>query len=197
LKTQIILIDFENVQPANLAALRGRDFKIKVFLGPRQTKLPTDTVLGLHPLGSNAEYICVAGGGPNALDFHIAYYIGRLAVECPGAEFHIISRDSGFDPLIKHLAAQNIACRRSPSLEDIHERKPAISEAPLEWLEKVQYSLSRLGASKPARLKTLSSTIKAVLGNGTTDEQIKELIDQLVRSQTLSVTNGKVSYASD
>jgi hypothetical protein len=51
LKTNIILIDFENVQPSNLAQLRGRDFKIKVFLGAHQTKLPTDTVLGIPPSG--------------------------------------------------------------------------------------------------------------------------------------------------
>ena len=40
MKNDFILIDFENVQPGNLALLRGRDFKIMVFLGATQAKLP-------------------------------------------------------------------------------------------------------------------------------------------------------------
>ena len=78
LKTSIILIDFENVQPKDLTSLRGRPFKTKVFCGANQTKIPFDLAAELQPLGPDAEYIRIQGTGPNALDFHIAYYIGRL-----------------------------------------------------------------------------------------------------------------------
>lgn len=50
MKTVFILIDFENVQPGNLALLRGRDFKIMVFLGTTQAKLPTDLACELQAL---------------------------------------------------------------------------------------------------------------------------------------------------
>jgi hypothetical protein len=106
LKTNVILIDFENVQPKDLAQLRGRPFKTKVFCGANQTKVPFDLAAELQPLGPDAEYIKIQGTGPNALDFHIAYYIGRLSTEIPGATFHIVSKDKGFDPLIKHLKTQ-------------------------------------------------------------------------------------------
>jgi hypothetical protein len=43
-------------------------------------------------MGERGEYIKVAGAGRNALDFHIAYYIGRIASQAPEAFFHIISR---------------------------------------------------------------------------------------------------------
>ena len=52
-------------------------------------------------------------------DFHIAYYIGRLAAETPDAFFHVISKDTGFDPLIKHLKTQKILCQRSKSIAEI------------------------------------------------------------------------------
>jgi hypothetical protein len=118
-KTNIVLIDFENVQPKDLAQLRGRPFKTKVFCGATQTKIPFDLAAELQPLGPDAEYILIQGTGPNALDFHIAYYIGRLPAELPGATFHIVSKDKGFDPLIKHLKTQNITCNRLGSLSDI------------------------------------------------------------------------------
>ena len=68
MKTSIILIDFENVQPKDLAQLRGRPFKTKVFCGANQTKVPFDLAAELQPLGLDAEYIRIQGTGPNALD---------------------------------------------------------------------------------------------------------------------------------
>src|SRR4029079_18195495 len=109
LKTTIILIDFENVQPKDLASLRGGPFKTKVFCGANQAKIPFDLAAELQPLGLDAEYVRIRGTGRNALDFHIAYYIGRLSAESPGATFHIVSKDTGFDPLIKHLKTQGIS----------------------------------------------------------------------------------------
>ena len=41
LKTNFILIDFENVQPKDLVQLQGHSFKIKVFYGAHQTKIPS------------------------------------------------------------------------------------------------------------------------------------------------------------
>jgi len=105
LPTNYILIDFENVQPKNMEVLSQHSFKIIIFVGENQTKLPYDLVAGIQKIGSDAMYIKIAGNGKNVLDFHIAYYIGKLAAEEPGAYFHIISKDTGFDPLIKHLRA--------------------------------------------------------------------------------------------
>jgi hypothetical protein len=123
LKTNFVLIDFENVQPKNLNLLSGGPFKIKVFLSANQSKIYLDMACALQQFGPDAEYIKMEGNGSNALDFHIAYYIGRLALENPDAYFHVISKDAGFDPLIKHLKAQKIICYRY-----IHECKLRILE---------------------------------------------------------------------
>lgn len=110
------LIDFENVQPKALGSLVLGESRIKVFLGQQQTKLMLDLVQALQPFGADAEYIQITGSGPDAVDFHIAYYIGRLSIEEPGAAFRIVSKDTGFDPLVRHLIARGIDCKRLPEL---------------------------------------------------------------------------------
>jgi hypothetical protein len=35
--------------------------------------------MALQALGSNGSYVKVSGHGRNALDFHIAYHIGKLS----------------------------------------------------------------------------------------------------------------------
>jgi hypothetical protein len=110
------LIDFENVQPKALDRLKPGQSRIKVFLGQHQTKLMLDLVQALQPFGADAEYIAITGSGPDAVDFHIAYYIGRIAVQEPGVAFRIISKDRGFDPLVKHLTARGIDCERLPEI---------------------------------------------------------------------------------
>lgn len=123
------LIDFENVQPKALDRLRPGEARIKVFLGQQQTTLMLDLVQALQPFGPDAEYIPITGSGPDAVDFHIAYYIGRLAVEEPGAVFRIISKDKGFDPLVRHLTARGIGCQRLAELPQ-PGASPAVSKPP-------------------------------------------------------------------
>jgi len=97
LRTNFVLVDFENVQPKDLGLLKDGPFRVKIFLGPNQSKVPVALASALQFLGSNAEYVVLETAGTNALDFHIAYYIGILSSEDPTAFFHIISKDTGFD----------------------------------------------------------------------------------------------------
>ena len=91
-RTNYVLIDFESVQTRSLQLLTQEHFKVMVFVGANQGKLPFEVAESLQQLGSRAEYIKVSGRGPNALDLHIAYYIGRLAAEEPSAYFHKLTR---------------------------------------------------------------------------------------------------------
>ena len=196
LKTNIILIDFENVQPKDLAQLRGRPFKTKVFCGANQTKVPFDLAAELQPLGPDAEYIRIQGTGPNALDFHIAYYIGRLSAQCPGATFHVVSKDKGFDPLIKHLKTQNITCDRLSSLSDIPGLAAPAPASPLDRTQKVTDNLLNRKDSKPRTLKTLTAYIKAQLNNQATDAAVGEVIARLTQGGMVTLPDGKVTYPS-
>ncbi len=194
MKTNIILIDFENVQPKDLAQLRGRPFKTKVFFGANQSKVPFDFADELQRLGPDAKYIRIEGTGPNALDFHIAYYIGRLSTEFPGATFHIISKDKGFDPLIKHLKAQNIACDRLPSLASIPGLAAPAMSSPPDRIQKTVENLLRRKDGKPRRRKTLIAFIKAQLNSQASDAAVDEVIAQLIQRGVTIHPDDKVTY---
>jgi hypothetical protein len=127
---QYLLVDFENVQPANLGALKPGEWDIRVFVGQHQTRLDLGLVQAVQAFGANAQYIQIVGNGKDALDFHIAFYIGKLSVEHPGSSFVIVSRDTGFDPLIKHLDTKlGIACKRVATIPGAAVRLPTATKA--------------------------------------------------------------------
>jgi len=98
MRTNYVLIDFENVQPSSLSALQQECFKVYVFVGASQQKVAFELAAALQPFGTRAEYVKISGNGPNALDFHIAFHIGELASKNSDSFFHIISKDAGFAP---------------------------------------------------------------------------------------------------
>lgn len=127
MRKNYVLIDFENVQPENLAALNNEHFHVRVFVGANQKNVALKIVKALQPMGERAEYIEISGNGKNALDFHIAFYIGQLAAKDDAAYFHIISKDAGFDPLIAHLKTRNISAAREADIGEI----PLVKATPL------------------------------------------------------------------
>ena len=166
MKTEFVLVDFENVQPKDLALLSGGSNKIKIFLGAHQSKIPVAIARALQAFGSDVEYIQVNGSGKNAVDFHIAYYIGQLAATVPDAHFHLISKDTGFDPLLKHLEEQGIFCRRSTSIAAIPPA-PALSgsESIAGRVKAVVENLAKRKSGKPRTLTTLRTTNQGTIWN--------------------------------
>jgi hypothetical protein len=194
LKTNFVLVDFENIQPKNIGLLSGGPFKIKVFVGANQAKIPLEMARVLQMFGPNAEYVQIEGSGRNALDFHIAYYIGRMSAEIPDAHFHVISKDKGFDPLIKYLKAQKIFCQRSSSIADVPLVSISSTETDREKLDAVIENLEKRKASRPRTLKTLRSTIKALFANQLAEEELEGIINQLSTLGAIKIADGKVSY---
>lgn len=194
MRTNFILVDFENVQPKDIGLLKDGPFKVKVFLGPNQPKIPVSLASSLQSLGNNAEYIVLETAGSNALDFHIAYYIGVLSSEDPAAYFHIISKDSGFDPLIKHLKGKKVFAQRSTCIADIPYFKPSLPTAPDTQIEVVVADLIRRKASKPRTQKTLLSTLHALFKKELSEQQLTQLFTSLCNRGIVKIDGTKVSY---
>jgi hypothetical protein len=194
MRTNFILVDFENVQPKDISLLKGGPFKVKVFLGPNQSKVPVTLAAALQTLGDNAEYVCLETAGNNAVDFHIAYYIGVLSSEEPTAYFHIISKDSGFDPLIKHLRGRKIFVQRSICIADIPYFKPVLPARTEAQVEVVVADLIRRKASKPRTKKSLISTLDALFKKELSEQQISQLFAALCTRGVVKVDGAKVSY---
>lgn len=143
MSNNFILVDFENVQPDLLAAVEQAKFGVIVFVGASQTKVPFEIAAALQQMGPDAAYVKISGNGKNALDFHIAFWIGQLSARYPSAAFHIISKDNGFDPLIAHLKERGISAARRSSISEISQLK-----APSRSTKNQKPSLA--SASKPS-----------------------------------------------
>ena len=194
MRTNYVLIDYENVQPSDLAMLRDGPFKVKVFLGANQAKIPVALAAALQSLGANAEYVLLESSGSNALDFHIAYYVGILSAQDPSAFFHVISKDTGFDPLIKHLKAKGVFAHRSVSISAVPYFKPTAPSTSDAQVELVVAHLTKLKAAKPRAEKTLLSTLHALFKKELTEQQLTALFALLCKRGIVKVDGTKVSY---
>jgi hypothetical protein len=193
-RTNYVLIDYENVQPSDLAMLRDGPFKVKVFLGANQAKIPVALAAALQGLGANAEYVLLESSGSNALDFHIAYYVGILSAQDPSAFFHVISKDTGFDPLIKHLKAKGVFAHRSTSISAVPYFKPTAPSTSDTQVELVVAHLTKLKAAKPRAEKTLLSTLHALFKKELSEHQLAALFALLCKRGIVKVDGTKVSY---
>lgn len=195
MRVNYVLIDYENVQPEALSRLDAEHFKVLVFVGSGQAKVTYETAAALQRMGSKAEYIKISGNGPNALDFHIAFYIGQLSSCDPTAYFHIISKDTGFDPLVQHLKAKKIFAARSRDVGDIPLIKAANAKSPADKVTIAVANLIQRGTSRPRTVKTLSSTLSAIFLKQMSDEELSFLVQELQSNGYITVSDTKVSYS--
>jgi PIN domain len=189
-----VLIDFENVQPKNLELLTDYPCRIMVFIGANQSRLPRQVVVAMQALGDKAEYVEIDGSGPNALDFHIAYYIGRLAGKDPGGHFHIVSKDKGFDPLIRHLRSRNLRARREKDLAEIPELRISTKTSMDEKVERIVQNLADRGQSRPRKVRTLQNTINNLMSEKLDEKGLDELVAEMKRRKLIAVKGNNVSY---
>ena len=57
MRTNYVLIDYENVQPSALCVLEKEHFKVVVFVGANQAKVAFDVAAQLQRLGPSASYV--------------------------------------------------------------------------------------------------------------------------------------------
>lgn len=193
-KTNYVLVDFENVQPKSFAALEGHPFKILIFLGANQNRVSLELASALQPFGRDARYIQIEGNGPNALDFHIAFYIGELSQADPNTFFHVISKDAGFDPLIRHLKARKIYAQRHRDIADIPLVRLSSTKTVEEKLEAIISWLLARGTARPRAVKTLSSSINSLFMKKLDDAEVDRLVKALVARGVVSISGSRVGY---
>jgi hypothetical protein len=192
-RTNYVLIDYESVQPSQLELLNRDGFIAYVFVGKAQTRLSFETVSAIQDLGERAKYIKISGAGPNALDFHIAFYIGQIGATDPDAFFHIISKDKGFDPLIEHLRERKVFSVRSETIGDIPIIRASTAKTPKERMGLVVDRLTS-GNTRPRTLPALRSAIDAILYKQVGDPDIQAVVDQMVKAGIVSLVDEKVSF---
>jgi hypothetical protein len=131
-----VFVDFENVHQVDLSLIGAKSVSFTLMVGAKQTKLDSDLVEKLMAHSSSVQLVKLKSLGKNALDFALAYYLGRAALADPTAYFHIVSKDGGFDPLIEHLRARHIHVQRHVSCAELTfswpGKKTPVSEPTVE-----------------------------------------------------------------
>jgi PIN domain len=191
----ILFIDYENVTQVRLTSLQQPNLKIFIFVGCAQVKIPFELVREAHLLGAAVEWIGVEETGPNALDFHIAFYLGQISLQFPTANYVILSRDRGFDPLIQHLGKLGISCRRIDNLELLSGRSDLTHSQ--DFLS--DFAVTKLSAvvpkSRPKKRSTLHTYLKSILSRYQPSEpEVRELLDAWFTSGKVIESKDKINY---
>ncbi len=109
-----ILLDLENLVPSAEEIHRLKPECEILCLSKAQDKISVALALALQT-SRRCEFVLTNATGKNALDFHIAFYLGVLSCTHPECKAYVISRDTGYDSLIewinKHMGIA--ACRFS------------------------------------------------------------------------------------
>jgi hypothetical protein len=119
-----LLVDFENLQPSpkDVEQVRGDEYRLWVFHGPHQNKFSADLVKAWQPLGGQVKWVQSSKTGKNALDFHIAFHLGRLHGEDlsagRSARYAVVSGDGGFDSLFEHMRSLGCAVGKAQSIPE-------------------------------------------------------------------------------
>lgn len=191
---RVLLVDFENVQAVDLAALPP-DVKVGFVLGAKQTKLPTELAVQAQGLGDRFAYVLIKGQQPNAVDFCIAFYLGEFLARNSGAECVILSKDKkGFDPLVTHLTTdRGFAVRR------VNSQKDAFPEAATVAVSQAKDPYARVLAflkkekHLPQKRAGLTGKIRSYLPKMTPEEH-EMLLERLFADGKVAEAGMKLSY---
>jgi hypothetical protein len=151
-------VDYENTGSLEGVHLREYD-RLLVFCGSRNKRIKFSELPSARFCA--IEFIGITSSSANNLDFHLAFYLGNFhASAAAKIAFHILSNDSGFDGLVKHLNAIGRTCRRLPT-------KQANSNVPaaLRFSECATLIVSRLqqidDRKRPRKKTSLLNWIKS------------------------------------
>jgi len=192
LSRKLLLVDFENVQHVDLSKL-DENAGVVIFVGVSQKSVPIDLVTAAQKLGSRVEWQRVEGAGRNALDFHIACHLGRILETAPKTHCIVLSKDKGFDPLLRHLNNIGLQSIRINSMLELNPQ-PAKEEEDPNYARVVEVLRKSDKRSRPRKRKTLSQAIASIFQKNIGQADIDRLIDMLFANKMISETRNIISY---
>ena len=220
-----LLLDMENLMPSaeDIHRLKA-ECKILCF-SKAQDKISVGLAMALMALQTDrrCEFILTGATGKNALDFHIAFYLGVLTHLHSGCSAYVISRDSGYDSLIQWINqhTDTTACRiscfddlpanvcqpassapHSPKNAPAKEAGGASAVPPVDHrsvLEKhVQdaiQTIAKFKQARPRKRKTLINALNASCQPKLSSDMLAEVLQQLVAMKQIAIDgNDNVSY---
>jgi hypothetical protein len=189
-RTQYIFIDYENVCESDLTRVSGKPVRVLMILGTRHKKLPTSLFLFAQGHPEQVRILQTPVDGRNALDFILTLELGRMIAADPEGYFHIVSKDTDFDSVIRHLKGETKLIARHASLAEI----PALRTTE-ERIARIKDELADETQSLPSTRKTLENKIQSAFENKAEPEFIEKTIKSFIQVGLLDFTEtDKVLY---
>ena len=117
-----------------------------------------------------------------------------MSARDPDGCFHVISGDTGYDRLIKHLRGKKINVARRKDLVDIPWLS-AVNNGPKNGqVPAIVNNLCARGASRPRKVQTLRNFINSLFGNKLEAEEIDSLLQDLRQQNYITIDQDHVSY---
>ena len=211
----VLLVDLENVGKVDLKAIPA-EFRVLVFFGSSDKKVPMELFDAALELKDRFAHIKIDGQGKNALDFHIAFYLGELLQKEPNTRCIVLSKDKGFDPLVKHLVGRYLNVSRVASLGEATKQlnvaskdskpvpkepkpktksttpRPSLPADPyaqaVAWIESIEKK------KRPQKRMRLIAHVFNHFGKKIPEADVQAFVDRLVSEKRLDETNGALTY---
>lgn len=156
------LVDYENVQPTleELAKLAPGFTDVWLFHGPHQAK-QAQQLAAAH---ERVALVPRSGKGPNALDFHLSFYLGYVAAKHPTAHLVVVANDKGYDPMIAHTRLLGFTAKRvgykarpAPAAKAAPVKKAVAAKAPAAAKKTVTPAAPAKAVPKKAAAKKVAA----------------------------------------
>ena len=194
---RIILIDFENIQKLDFDHMDTANTEILIFVGRSQNKIPFHLVEKAQAFGERLKWLKIAGDGKNNLDFHLAFELGRLFENYQkDVELVILSKDSGYDSLIKYVNDLGIHTYRIANPAELSDSTKQLPTS--NFTGNIVANLHKINIQKRPRTRTtLKKHIESLLRDKVQPTEIDLIIEEMFIKGLLSLTNNRLKYNFD
>lgn len=160
-----VFVDFENIATLDASVIGDKSVSFYLLVGANQKKLDIEIVEKLIHHSDSVQLIRRTGSGKNALDFTLAYYVGRAAVTDPTGYFNIISQDKGYQPLIDHLESRKIKAHLYADFKNLSfaSQPKVVKAVPVASLKEKPIPAPQKAATKKATPPSPKSSLERAL----------------------------------
>mgnify|MGYP003587824111 CR=1 FL=1 len=195
-----VLVDFENVQNIDLDLVAGLTVHVVLFIGQQQKSIPSTLFTRGFAIKDQVTVIESAGTGKNAMDFQMAFHAGRITEADPEAFVHFVSKDKGFEVLVKHMKSRKLFADQAASFASLRFLAAKADCKVVPTAERAEYVVERLRkqtpASRPRKKRTLLSFVAALFGKKLAAGDVESVVKQLIANGTVAVgQNDGVTYS--
>ncbi len=196
-KKRIILVDFENIQKFDFEHIDTTNTNVAIFVGKSQNKIPFTLVERAQAFGERLVWVKIAGDGKNNLDFHLAFEMGRLCERVEHEiEIIVLSKDSGYDSLIRYVNELGIKTRRIANPAELSDSTRPLPSS--NFTNYIVNNLNKIDSQKrPRTRRTLKKHIESLLREKAGTNEIDAILEEMFIKGLLSEINNRLKYTFD